>query len=221
MLTVSSALRSIFEENTHLQFCGYHRLLNQSQTALYLQPLLEARLKRAVSPASIMMGLSRMQKDLPESVKRKRFHLDNIAVHSDLRALTFFSTPDLKQDLQKLYLQLKKRNCQVTITEGSVETMVIIDNKELVKAREVIRASPKFVSELSTCLSLRFDMNYLNASGFLYQIFEELALRSVVVRQLASTSTELIIYVDGKDSHLAFEILFKRLGGEKTFLRRS
>jgi aspartokinase len=58
-------------------------------------------------------------------------------------------------------------------------------------------------------LSVRFNAKYLEVPGLLYKILEQIALQGVNVIEIASTSTELIVYINESDVRIAFDTLLR------------
>ena len=66
MIKISDAVREILDGSTFLQFGLHHKLINLSQLARFLHPLVEARTKKEVQRSAIHMALSRIGKEFEE-----------------------------------------------------------------------------------------------------------------------------------------------------------
>jgi aspartokinase len=88
------------------------------------------------------------------------------------------------------------------------EITLIIDSANAALAGESFPAKPLFRSARIACVWMKFDEQYLSTPGFLFDILQQFALQGINVIELASTTTELLVYLDRKDTRLAFDTLY-------------
>ena len=90
MLRISEAVEEIIETHPALRFGFYHGLMNLTKVARFLRPSIEARTKKEVTDAAVLMNLSRLQKKLarlPQSQSRRdKLVLDKVNIQSGLCA---------------------------------------------------------------------------------------------------------------------------------------
>ena len=212
MIKASDALQEIVEANPLLHFGLREKLLNLSQLARFVHPLLEARTKKELQVQSIVMALSRLQQNYQKtpSQKRLQFKLKNIALHSELMIVTFQKTKETTRGLQTLYAKILSASGFITITEGVSEVTVIVEEVHEETVEKIIQAKPFHKRKKLASLGLRFDESYLQLPGLFHFIFQQLYLQNINIAEIASTTTELIIYLDEKDVQLAFDTLYRR-----------
>ncbi len=211
MLKISDALRELIEENATLHFGFHHRLLNLSQTARFLRPAIEARVKKPARDSAIVMNLSRLQRELDQGPEPlPEFFVDNISVQPGLCALTIAKTPSAYGELNRLFSAIQERNGFITLTQGSGETTIIISVDSLALARRTLSEKPRYEQGGLGSVSVKFNERYLAVKGLLYMLLQQVALQNINVVEVASTATEFTIYMAEGDVELAFESIFRR-----------
>lgn len=215
MQRISDAVKDLVEGNALLRFGMRERLLNLSQVARYLQPLIAARTKKDVQTSALVMGLSRMQRDLadPECGDNRGpqgFRIKNIIVHSDLAILTFPKTKEVHRALQAIYTKVLDKGGFITITEGTNQITLIIEEVNRALVSKHIEGAPLHIEERVSSLGLKFDESYLHLPGLFHFIFQQLYFQNINVIEIASTATELIVYLSHDDLRLAFDSIYQR-----------
>jgi len=212
MERVSDAVQAIIEANPSLQFGLHHRLLNLSQVARFICPLVEARVLRPVRPSAILMSLSRLQRqwEARDPAPLRSFRIERINIQGGLCALTLPRQPELFQKLGELLKRVQEEGGYLTLTEGVREVTVILDQRHASLIPEVLHVTPRRIHSNLTGLGVTFRKEYVDTPGLLYQLLQQLALQNINVIEVASTTTEFHIYLDDRDVHVAFESLYNR-----------
>jgi aspartokinase len=213
MRRIADAVTAIVEGNPTLQLGMRNRILNLSQVAKFIQPLVAARVKKEVQPAALTMALSRMQRSLTKVqrlAKEVPFQLDSLSIHSGLAVITYSNTQRLRQIVNGLVNRLQKREIYITVTEGVRQLTVLVDTREIAGLREAIEEKPLRVQEKVAALAVNFHSDYTESPGFFFTIFQKLYLQNVNIVEIASTSNELIIYLEERDVELAFDTLYRQ-----------
>ncbi|QXD16247.1 hypothetical protein GQ464_004645 [Rhodocaloribacter litoris] len=218
MRTISEAVETVIEGNAFLRFGLYHRLLNLSQVARFLQPLVEARCRKPVRPSAILMSLSRLQKRLharPPAAAPPTFYIDRINVHAGLCSITFAKEAETHQAMNRLFNRIQAEEGYITYTEGNTEITAIIEERHLPLARATVPAAPRQVARRIAGLGIQFAAAYTEAPGLLYGILQQLALLNINVVEVASTMTEFNVYLDEADLMTAFDALLNRFSRDR------
>lgn len=219
MNKLSDAIAEVVMENPMLQLAVRHRLLNLSQASLYLQPLIEARLKKEVTASSITMGLSRLQRSMGESKQRRveeHFSLENLFVTSDLAVVCFPNTLGVRREVHHAYGTIHKRGRFVTVTQGVGQVTVITDRSELDNLLRHVPEKPISKEPDISALGVSFRKEYASAPGFFAAVFQQLYLQNINVVEVASTATELVVYLQDQDVRLAFDSLYNRFVAKRS-----
>lgn len=211
MIKISDALEDLVQSNPFLMHGLHHKLLNLSQVARFVQPLIAARINKEVQTSALLMSLSRLQTRFASSNKAKAiaFHVDNITVQSDLAIMTVEKSRESHRKVGSIYTRIQNAGGYITITEGLSEITIILDRDFLPIAQEALDKIA-FKSSSVAALSVKFSEKYLRTPGFFFAIFESLAFQGINIVELASTTTELIFYLAPEDVQLAFDTLYNK-----------
>lgn len=215
MRTITSVVEAVLEKNACLTFGLFHRLLNLSQTARFLQDLVEAQLRKAVEPSAIATALSRVQQRMggPDPEQPVSFYVDRIHVHRGLCTLTVPKTDQARRDLQRLHERIRAQGGYLTTTEGMTEITTITEVEHLGILEEVLTVPPRQFQRALAGLGVTFKAQYTESPGLLYQLLQQVALLGVNVAEVASTMTEFTIYLDEADVMPVFDALYQRFAG--------
>lgn len=214
MLKVSDAVHEIMEGNALLSFGLHYRLLNLSQVARFILPMVEARTRKEVRPAAVLMNLSRLQSRLSRKTKpgMPEFILDKINIHSGLCSLTLYKTRDAHKELNRIFSWIQDRGGFITLTEGVSEITVIIEMENVERMGKMLSEKPRNVHKHLASVGVKFSQKYLAVPGVLHQLLQQVSLQNINVVEVASTATEFNIYMNESDVQLAFDTIYARFG---------
>ncbi len=214
MLRISEAVQELVETHPALQFGFYHGLMNLTKVARFLRPSIEARVKKQVTDAAVLMNISRLQKklaQLPQSQSRRdQLILDKVNIQSGLCAATVVKSPTSHRELNRVFNRIQSRNGFITVTEGMREVTVIVEADNLRLVTSALSSPPRILHEDLAAVGVVFDERYLKVKGILFQLMEEIALQNINVIEIASTATEFSIFLREEDVQLAFDAIFNR-----------
>ncbi len=214
MIRISEAVQEIVETHAALRFGFYHDLMNLTKVARFLRPSIEARTKKEVTDAAVLMNLSRLQKKLarlPQSQSRRdKLVLDKVSIQSGLCAATVAKSPTSHRELNRVFNRVQSRNGFITVTEGMREVTVIVEAENLRLVTSALSSPPRILHDDLAAVGVAFDERYLKVKGILFQLMEEIALQNINVIEIASTATEFSIFLREEDVQLAFDALFNR-----------
>jgi hypothetical protein len=210
MKKIGITVREIMEGNPLLHFGFHHRLLNLSQVARFIRPLVEARTRKSVSDSAILMSLSRMQSKLVPADTLKEIVLDKISIHSGLCSLTILKTIESLEELNNLFATVRKRGRFITITEGVSEVTAILEDMDFQLAKTMFSEKLRYVQRDLASVGVKFSEETIANPGAIYQMVQQLTLQNINIIEVVSTATEFNIYVKNEDVRLAFDSIFNR-----------
>ena len=211
MRSAHQVLDEILHSNSMLQFGLSNRLFNLSQLAKFLAPSVIARTKKEVTEGSIVMALSRIQRDLGNpSHPKTRFSFRNIQVTSNLCIHTYAATPERRRSVVNLTRELQNKGRSVSFTQGLSQLTIFFSREDLPRVKEVLTGRPLNAHNSIAVIGGIFDERFSLAPGFFNAVFQQLYTQGVNVVEVASTYTELLIYVEEKDMRIAFDTLYAR-----------
>lgn len=217
MISISDALERIIERNNFLEFGLENRLLNLSQAARLLHPLVEARTKKQVKLSAVVMALSRLQGKIKKSKlpSSDEFKIDSLTIQTGLSTLTIERSRTLHERLRQFLKEIQKQDGFATITEGMSQTTIIFDSAFRPKAKELFPERAIFRDSHLAALRIGFSKKYLDTPGFIYSILHQLTLQGINLIEIASTATELLLYMRPEDIRLAFDTLFAKFSAPR------
>lgn len=208
MIKISESLKEIINKNQFLKFGLSKRLFNLTQLSKFLKPQLEARTKKSIKTSAITMNLSRIQRTFTKiAPKIKSLPAENITIHSHLATLTYFKSKEAMHALNTLASKLQKRNLFMTITEGATEITIILDQEAIKTAKETIKEKHKYEESNLTAIGIKFTETSINTPGLLNLVTQLLAYQYINIVEITSTYTEFLVYVNEKDTRIAFDTL--------------
>ena len=212
MIRISEAVEELVGANPALRFGFYHGLLNLTQVARFLRPSIEARTRKEVTDAAVLMNLSRLKDKLARlpQTRRDRLVLDRVNIQSGLASVTVSKSPTSHKALNRVFTRIQSGNGYIHVTEGQREVTVIVEAENLQLVIAAFGSRPRMLHEKLAAVGVTFDERYLEVKGILFQLMEEIALQDINVIEISSTATEFSVYLHEDDVQLAFDAIFNR-----------
>lgn len=209
MIKINSVIEQVIAQNREIGFGFHHGLFNLTQLTKFIQPMVSAKAKRSVSEKAILMALSRMRrrKAALDLKTMAEFTVDRISLNTGLYIATFFKNRENQAAVVNLYRRIHKIDGYMTVSEGVNEITVIVENRAAELVRDLFIEKPLVERTGIVSVGIRFHKRYLNVPGYIYKIFQVLTLQNINLWEFSSTATELIIYIDQKDSQVAIDTL--------------
>ncbi len=217
MIKISDAIKDIVHNNDQLLFGFHHQLLNLSQVARFIHPLVEARTQKTVQVSAILMNLSRMHQKLAqhEPPLQQKFYIDKINIHTDLCSFTLVKSSQSHRELNRMYSEIQKRNGFMTITEGINEITAIVESENFGLTTKWMTDPIHLVNQDIASVGVVFHEKFIEVPGLLYMILQTVTMQHINIVELASTATEFIIYIGQKDIYLAFDAILSKFGKQR------
>lgn len=195
-----------------------HGLLNLSQVARFIHPLVVARLKRDVSVSSILMTLSRLQrglaKEMTDEVESGRPAVDRISAQAGLVVLSYAKTPDSHKSVQSILGQMIDKDAYITISEGVREIALIVDEGSLSHIAPPSPITPIKVVRNVAGLSIHIAEHAIDQPRVIYQVLQQVALQNISVVEMTSTRSEFHLYLSDSDIMLAFDSIYSKFASK-------
>ena len=217
MLKITEAVRQMVEGNPLLQFGLHHKLMNLTQVAQYIDPLIEARVKKDAGTSAIVMALSRLQKVMAKNApQREDFSIKTIDIHTNLATFTYQKTTQTAREIHRLANSIQSKGGYITLAEGMRETTVIIERENLDILHKIVTEPNVHVHENISGIGIDFDEKYTRIPGMYCILLQQLLLQNINMIEITSTFTSLVLYIDERDTRLEFDTLyglFRKTGG--------
>ena len=212
MIKISDVIHQIILENPALNFGFHHRLLNLSQVARFIKPIVETRTHKEVTESAVLMNLSRLQAKMTnyDPSQLAEVVLDKVTVHSGLCTMTVTKSARIHRRVNDLFARVRDDDGFITITEGLSEITIILDNEHFELARKTLGEEPRFCNRNLASVGVKFSEKMMERPGLIYQLMQQVVLLNINVIEVVSTATEFNIYMHENDVERAFEGIYRR-----------
>lgn len=208
MITVTDSVRQIVHKSPFIQEVLRNDWLNLSQYAASIQKEIEAKTWKKVQLGSIITALGRIRLEI-KTIFEIKVSINDLSLKLPITEINFAKNADHSNKISQLYQKLADReNTFLNIISGSGETGIFVNSRY---QNEVLQAfepqKPNLFLENLAAISIKFDPQYLDNIGSVYQILKMLVWQKVNLLEVISTFTELTLIVDRKKAQLVFDIL--------------
>ena len=209
MIKITDIIESTIIQSRELSFGFSQGLFNLSQLARFLKPIVTAKAKKDISEKALLMALSRMQRK-KTSLRIKEddpFFIEHVSLNTGLSIVTFSKNSANHSAVIQLYKKVQKSSGYMTISEGMSEITVIIEQIYIEDVYQFFSDKPLIEKKGAISLGIRFHKRYLQVPGYLYKVLQALTLQGINIWELSSTATEISVYLDARDTHLALDTI--------------
>ena len=208
MKRIVDTVRDIISSNPVLRFGFHHRLLNMSQVARFIHPLVETSTNKKVSASAIQMVLSRLKVESDSAVAKKPLRLDKITLLSGLGCCSFHKTPLVISELSNLASEINEAGSLISIFQGVDYVLMIFDDEKFKTIIQLMSEEPAVILRdvAAVCVCLEEDL--MNTPGIIYKMLELLVFQNINVIEISSTAREYLFFVREKDAQQTFDTLY-------------
>jgi len=215
MITISQIIEQIISDSPFLEEYINRDLINISQLARELRPDIEKQLGKVVKDSAVIMALNRMPKSVSQlhTLKLRTIlqQISDISVRSSLTDYTFKNSGSFRVCLTEFMVKIKN-NSEVffTISQGIYESTIIINKSIEPEISEMFKNEICVNKEENiTAVNIRLPEINTKTKGVYYMIFKQFTDSNINIKDVVSTSNELTILIDSKDSEKAFSTINK------------
>lgn len=179
------------EESHHALISGY---MNLSNFAKSIQQEVRAKTKKEVSIPSIVVSLSRLQKEL-QKVPSLLFDIDihNITAKSPLSEIVFARTAKFTKKLGTFYEAITTvPDDFLTMTLGVGEVTVMCSSRIKKQIIKHFSEEPLMVEDDLAAISISFDPKYYYEANITYTLLRRIALKRIPLAETITTRSEII-----------------------------
>lgn len=201
MIKIQDTVREIILADEEALYALTRGYMNLSAYAKQIRKTVEARTRKTVESAGIVVSLSRVQKEM------KQIHpllqdvkINNITTKSPLSELVFEKTALILGKLPTLYKKLKTNNDDfLTITLSTNEITVICSDRIKAIVLEELGDKPNLIQPKLASIGLSFDSKYYNMPNIAYSLLRKVARKRIVLAETITTHSEIIFVFHHKD----------------------
>lgn len=207
MIRISDAVKELVLHDGYVIEGIQKGLINLSQYAKRIQPVVEERCMKPVRLGSVVVALTRIAENISGQELAPKVRIDRFSVTSNLYEVTYERTQESISAIRSLTSKLEKTEEFFTITQGMHEITIICSEQLKDQIQSAVHISPKVLLPDLVALSVRFPDSYLEVPNTLYSLVRILALRHINVMEIISTYTELTFVLMKEEMKTAIEAL--------------
>lgn len=205
MLTVSDSVREIVQKSPFVQETLRKGWLNLSQYAVSILPEVEEKLYKKVQIGSIITALGRIRLEL-EKIFEIKLKINDICIKMPITEFNFVHCHDHFGRISQLFEDLNLvENNFLNVINGNTETGIFI-NSNFENFVHKNFEKPNLVLTGLSAVSIKFDSEYLENLGSVYEVLRLLVWQKINLLEIISTYTELTLIVNKADANKVFEI---------------
>lgn len=172
--------------------------MNYSAYAQQMKPVLEKAALKPLSEGSIVVALSRLEKEIQQYPDLyPQVVIDDVVVRSGLTVLTFYQHPGLGQQLSQIAAKLEINPSGFFVqTQGVSQVAVIASDQVAQQIIDKIDQQPFRKDVDQAALTARFSEGYLTIPNVLFSLLSKLATRRINITEIVSTATEITVIID-------------------------
>ncbi len=220
MIKIHSIVYNILLNEIEAYYALVNNYMNMSAYALKIKPEVESLCKKEVTINSLVVSLSRLQKELKkEKPLIQNVKINNITTKLPLSEIIYENSAN---NLNKLELLHKKINIKkedfFTTTIGTSEFNIVCSSalKESILKHFIVK--PKFKADELASVGVSFDSKYFYSPNILFSLILIVARAKINIAEIVSTYTELTFIVSEKDFAKTV-FLFSRLHKKDDILK--
>jgi len=215
MLTTTDCVREIIQKSPFVQETLRLGWLNLSQYAVSIQPEIEKKVWKKVQLGSIVTALGRIRTEITE-VFDINISINDISLKFPITEFNFSNHPNHPQKIGQLYEQLGTlENSFLNIISGNTEMGIFINSKHTNEVLELfLPQKPNLCVQNLGAVSVKFNPEYLQTTGSVYQILKLLVWKKINLMEVISTYTELTLIVQKADAQKVFDAVSSLVGSD-------
>jgi len=202
-MSVTKEVKAIVSKNFFFEFGLQNRIVNLSQLARLIKPLVQERLSKKVEVNSITMALSRIQNQLTKKAIPNKLIVEDVSLKNNLCSMTFYKTSESQKQISLFQEYCLVNNKFFTRADSNREIGINFHNNELKEIKNIIIVEPKAYKDNIGAVMVSIPKEYLHLKGVFQYFIQRLTMQNINILEMGSTYTELIFYMDEKDLALA------------------
>lgn len=208
MIKIKDIVKEITLKDEEILYPFTHNLLNLSAYAKKIQKEVEDRSFKKVAIRSIVVALSRIQKEVDgKNPLIQDVIINNISTKSPLSELVFEKNSDVLRNLSKLHKKVTTSNDDfLTITLSTNEISVICSDRIVEDVLKTLGSRPRMIQDGLASLGLTFHPKYYEIPNVGYSLLRKVAQKKIILAEIVSTHTEMIFVFHQKDLASMVEI---------------
>ena len=201
MIKIQNTVRDIVYNDEEALYALAKGFMNLSAYAKQIKKSVEDKAMKEVGVPSIVVSLSRVQKELThihplvQSVK-----INNITTKSPITEIVFEKTSSVLDRLSSLYKKTQTSNDDfLTMILSTSEVTVICSDRIKESVLEHLEDTPRLVQSKLASIGISFDPKYYNMPNITFSLLRRIAQKRITLAETISTHTEIIFIFHQKN----------------------
>jgi hypothetical protein len=200
MITIHEKVRDILYSDEEALSAFSRGFINLSAYAKQIRKRVEEETKKEVTSASIVVALSRIQKEIGVvHPLLQNVVLNNITSKSPLVEIVFDKNMSILGNLSSLFKKVQTSGDDfLTMTLGTSEITVICSDRLKEKVIEHLGEKPTFLQSGLASLGLSLDPKYYELPNITFSLLRKIAQKRIVLAETITTHKEIIFVFSQK-----------------------
>lgn len=209
-MNTSTAVKEVLNENPYLLFYLSEGILNLSELANYIKSDVENRAFKDLTKSAVLSALQRINlSEIQFNSVDYSEHIGKVTLTSDISEVTVENSSKIDKTLAKVASMVSnQKRSYFSYIKGEWQTIILYSHGNEKIIREATRKFDvlyKF-SEI-TKVSIELRNNHLKVPGIIAFVLMLLALKSINIIEVLSTSDELSIFIEKQEAGKVFKII--------------
>jgi len=202
-MSTYKAVESIINGNFYFEFGMQNRILNLTQLARLIKPLVCKRLDKEVEISSIKMALSRLQIQIKDKIIPHKLLVEEVSIKKNLCSLTLYKTRENQESVSKFQNYCSQKEKFFTRSESNKEIAITFSQDLILELSRYNLQNFKFIQKDLGAVLVSIPVEYINIKGVFQFFIQKITMQNINLVEIGSTYTELIFYMHEKDLSLA------------------
>jgi len=202
-MNITQAVEQIIKGNFYFEFGLQNRILNLTQLARLIKPLVSNRIDKKVEISSIKMALSRLQDKLKDKIVPNKLLVEDVSIKKNLCSLTLYKTRENQENVSKFQNYCTSKDKFFTRSESNREIAISFSQDLLLELKNFNLDNYKFIQKDLGAVLVSIPVEYIEIKGVFQYFIQKITMQNINLLEIGSTYTELIFYMHEKDLSLA------------------
>ena len=201
MIKINEIVENILYSEEEALYSLSQKFMNLSAYAKRIRKEVERQTKKSVKSTSIVVALSRIQKQM------KKVHpliqdikINNITAKSPLSEIVFEKTPTTINKYSQLYEKVKTTSDDfLTITLSTSEITIICSDRIKQSILNHFKETPIMIEAGLASIGISIDPKYYPMPNITYSLIRRIATKKIPLAETITTHAEIIFVFHQKD----------------------
>lgn len=194
MISITSVVKEILQEDPDMSALLAAGLLNRSQYAQKILPDVERLSKKEVQKQSIVVALTRIEDTLSKETMPDKVEIKQLSIHSNLVDMVYDKNVENMHSLEKFSKIIQKSAEDFFIfSTGTKDISIVVSKETQEKVIDAFESKPHYLKTNLASLSIQFDPKLVSSPSIGLYFHKLFAKRKIVLEKVVTTHNEFSI----------------------------